>query len=91
MDLEYENALLKSALLGVRGMAVLESSRSATWGKAVEQIDGVLAEIGMNVEMLDEAERDLYGDAERDARDEQASEDRHNDQHRGAVPRTWSR
>lgn len=38
-------------------------------------------------EQLEEAERDLYGDAAR----EQASEDRHNDQHRGAVPKTWSR
>ena len=91
MDLLAENRILKEALLGVRGMAVLEATQSAAWSKAVEQIDMTLAEIG-----LEEAERDLYGERERDdvpsLREEREMRDAFlDDPHRGAVPRDWSR
>lgn len=56
MTLTEQNAILKAAILGLRGMAVLEATRDNAWGMAVQQIDDVLVKIGLDAGMLDDSE-----------------------------------
>lgn len=91
MDLIAENRALKEALLGVRGLCVLEASNSSEWGAwrmAVKQIDATLTQIGMNVGMLGEAERDDVPSLreEREMRDAKLDDPR-----RGCVPPYFKR
>ncbi len=89
--LQAEIAYYRAALRGLRGLAVLEATESVAWRKAVIQIDEVLE--GPLPSEDDWRDREVMRrDMEADIyRREQESENRHNDQHRNAVPKDWSR